>query len=190
MSENTALQVFSNVAHNLRQARLRQGLSQEKLAASAGVSRRMLINIETGASNVSLATLDRLAAALGLSFAEVVRAAGEQGPVRVWQGHDDASHATLLQSLQLEQTIMELWRWQLQPGAHYQAEPDPAGSAEVLLVIAGELTLQLDGQSHRLQCGQSISYGSDTRYAYHNHGDVLLQFTRNVLLPAPRALRP
>ena len=66
--------VLSHVAGNIRRLRAAKGLSQDALASASGVSRRMLVGIESGEANVSLSTLDRLAQALDVSFSHVVRA--------------------------------------------------------------------------------------------------------------------
>lgn len=185
MTDTTPLQVFSNVAHNLRTTRLRLGWSQEKLALQADVSRRMLVNIEAGASNVSIATLDRLADAMGLTFSALVRAPGDEAPLRVWQGQNVNSHATLLQSLPLPGGTLELWEWQLQAGEHYLAEPDPAGCGEIVQVREGVLTVSYPGHRIPLGAGQSASYLTDQGYAYHNHGSSTVHFSRSILMPLP-----
>ncbi|MFC3531776.1 helix-turn-helix domain-containing protein [Vogesella facilis] len=185
MSAHPPLQVFSHVAHNLRAARQRSGLSQEKLAASAEVSRRMLVSIEAGASNVSIATLDRLASALGLTFSELVRAPGSEAPVRVWQGDSSDSHATLLHSVALAGATLELWQWQLAPGDSYQATPDPLGCGEIVEVHSGTLQLSHAAQQHTLQAGDTAGYGTEHGYRYHNPGDSLLRFQRSIVMPAP-----
>ena len=59
--------VLEHVSGNVRRLRLQAGLSQEALARAASVSRRMLVGIESGDVNVSLSTLDRIAAALEVS---------------------------------------------------------------------------------------------------------------------------
>ncbi len=64
--------VLRDVAVNLRQARERRGWTQDRLARSAKVSRRMLTAIEGGDANVSLTTLGRIAVALGVPFAELI----------------------------------------------------------------------------------------------------------------------
>ncbi|MCW3480844.1 XRE family transcriptional regulator [Neisseriaceae bacterium JH1-16] len=184
MTDSAILPVILTVSANLRAARQRQGLSQEKLATAAGVSRRMLVNIEAGESNVSLATLDRLASALGLSFAELVHEAGADpaSPVRVWQRSD--SHGTLLQSVRQGTQTVELWQWQLGAGERYDAEADPAGSQEIVYVVAGTLRLELPGETRQLAAGESVAYASDCRYTYLNPGCTPLVFTKNVLLAA------
>ncbi|MDN0081289.1 XRE family transcriptional regulator [Crenobacter sp. SG2305] len=185
MTESASLPVILTVSANLRRARQQQGLSQEKLAAAAGVSRRMLVNIEAGESNVSLATLDRLATALGLSFAELVHEAGADpaSPVRVWQRCD--SHGTLLQSVRQGAQTVELWRWQIGAGERYDADADPAGSHEIVYVVAGELHLELGSEVRQLAAGDSTTFASDRAYAYLNPGSTPLVFTKNVLIPAP-----
>ncbi|WP_024300955.1 helix-turn-helix domain-containing protein [Pseudogulbenkiania sp. MAI-1] len=185
---DTPPQVLLDVSANLRQARQFLGWSQDKLATAAGVSRRMLVNIESGDSNVSLGTLDRLAAALGLSFAELVRPPAANpmqatAPVTVWRGRHANSHASLLQSLSSAGRTVELWVWQLAAGERYEAEADPTGSHEMLYVIAGELELEQAGTRRRLAAGDSLAFASDCAYSYLNSGDIPVRFTKNVLLP-------
>jgi transcriptional regulator with XRE-family HTH domain len=70
------------LAWNLRRVRVSQGLSQEKLAADAGIDRAYLGGIERQTENPSLDLLDRLADALGVALADLLRQqrAGETRP--------------------------------------------------------------------------------------------------------------
>jgi hypothetical protein len=132
----------------------------------------MLVNIEAGESNASIATVDKLASALGLSFVDVVRPpslsdkagaaaahlAGRAGrqpcqPAGVG-GH--AGHGT------------GLWRWQLAAGDSYHAEADAPGCHEAAVCAGRQLQVQLGQQSHTLQTGQSLAFASDQEYSYHN----------------------
>ncbi|WP_199055051.1 helix-turn-helix domain-containing protein [Aquitalea sp. ASV15] len=184
---NGSLEVMQNVSANLRQARQQQGYSQERLAERAGISRRMLVNIEAGESNASIATVDKLASALGLSFAEVVRppplADKVPGlPLRIWQGERADSHASLLESVTKPGVTLELWRWQLAAGDSYYAEADAPGCHEVLYVLEGSLQVQLAQQSHTLQAGETLTFASDQVYSYHNRDAVACAFTKNILM--------
>lgn len=61
----------------VRHARQEQGLSQRALADQSGLSRSYVCDIERGrGTEPSLTTLDKLAAALGASRADLMRAAG------------------------------------------------------------------------------------------------------------------
>lgn len=58
----------------LRMLRTKAGLSQEALAEAAGLSRTSVVNIEAGRQGASLATLYRLADALGCDPARLLPA--------------------------------------------------------------------------------------------------------------------
>lgn len=65
------------LAEAIRAARRAQRLSQEKLAARAGIHRTYMSAIERGKANVSLEVASRLAGALGVRLSELVRRAEE-----------------------------------------------------------------------------------------------------------------
>lgn len=59
------------VAWNLRRLRVERGISQEKLAADAGVDRAYLGGLERQTENPTVDLLDKIAAALSLSVSEL-----------------------------------------------------------------------------------------------------------------------
>jgi transcriptional regulator with XRE-family HTH domain len=70
------------VAWNLRRIRVRQGISQERLAYDAGVDRSYMGGLERQEENPTVDVLDRLAETLGVPLCELFRApkAGEERP--------------------------------------------------------------------------------------------------------------
>ena len=56
----------------LRSIRQERGISQEKLAERADLHRTYVSSIERGERNVSLVNIERLAAALGVTMAELM----------------------------------------------------------------------------------------------------------------------
>jgi DNA-binding XRE family transcriptional regulator len=58
----------------LRELRVERGLSQESLAARAGLDRTYISGIERGRRNLSLGNIERLAIALKVEAAELLRA--------------------------------------------------------------------------------------------------------------------
>jgi len=158
--------------------------SQQELADRSQVSRRMIGMIESGESNVSLATLGHIAAAFNLTFSELVNDHGEHlGPdkgLRLWQGSRPGTKVDLLQSFPAARTV-ELWKWTIAPGDRYQGEPDLPGYREMVYVIRGELTLEREGGSQVLKAGESIAFPSDGPYAFANTGKGSLSFTLNVV---------
>lgn len=56
----------------LRQVRMQQGISQEKLAELAGLHRTFVSMVERGERNVTIATVEKLAQGLGCRMAELM----------------------------------------------------------------------------------------------------------------------
>ncbi len=60
----------SLLAWNLRRLRAARGVSQENLAADAGVDRAYVSALETGQGNATVDLLERIARSLGVKMAE------------------------------------------------------------------------------------------------------------------------
>lgn len=171
--------VLKHLADNLKRLRQAAGLSQDALAVAAEVSRRMLVSIEAGDSNVSLATLDRIAHALGVVFADLVlEHRPDPGPSLAWRS-ERGSQGLLLQAVPARQQV-ELWEWTLLPGDSYAPDPDPAGWREIVYVLSGTLTLEVAGETRAVAAGASVAYLSDRPYAYRNQTGETVVFVRNV----------
>lgn len=65
------LTVRERVAHNLRAWRLQREISQTDLSASADISQTFLSQVENGLRNVSIDTLEKLAAALEIDILDL-----------------------------------------------------------------------------------------------------------------------
>jgi transcriptional regulator with XRE-family HTH domain len=65
------------VANRIRNWRKEKKLSLDELSRRASVSKGMLVEIEKGAANPSIAILCKLAAALGISVADIVNVSSE-----------------------------------------------------------------------------------------------------------------
>ena len=65
-----------NFGDRVRTARLKRGLSQEKLALECGLDRTYISGIERGKRNVSLVNIHRLAGSLGVSAANLLQEGG------------------------------------------------------------------------------------------------------------------
>lgn len=181
--------LLRTISQNVARTRHAMKWSQLELAEHSKVSLRMIGMIESGESNVSLATLGNLAAALNLTFSDLVNdqfapngsaGAGPNKGLRLWQGLRSGTKVDLLQSFPATQ-VMELWKWTIAPGDRYQGEPDLPGYAEIVYVIRGELTLEQEQGATVLKAGDSFKFPSDRPYAFRNSGKGSLSFTLNVV---------
>ncbi|HEY4258301.1 MAG TPA: helix-turn-helix transcriptional regulator [Candidatus Udaeobacter sp.] len=74
--------VCSRVAQILRRERERRGLSMNLVAERAGLSQQMVSYVEREMRNPTLETLLRMAAAIEIDFAQVMRRAQSKGSDR------------------------------------------------------------------------------------------------------------
>jgi quercetin dioxygenase-like cupin family protein len=75
----------------------------------------------------------------------------------------------------------QLWSWSLGPGERYQAEPDPEGWHEMIVVIEGRLLVDLSEGPMTIEAGDYAIYGSAQDYAYVNLHEGVTRFIRNVI---------
>lgn len=177
--------VLSHVAGNVRRLRQERGLSQSALAERSGISRRMIVAIESDEANVSLSSLDRLAAALGVSLAEAVRPPDAPDSRRIeavaWRGLDAESRGVLLGAAPGARET-ELWLWSLGEGERYPSEAGSEGWHEMLLVLEGLLVVETATGVHEVPTGDFLIFSSAAPYVFANGGGGTVRFVRNVVL--------
>jgi transcriptional regulator with XRE-family HTH domain len=177
--------VLSHVGVNLRRLRQARSLSQAGLAELSGVSRRMIVAIETGEANVSLSTIDRLAAAVGATFAELIRPPDASDSRRIqslaWRGSGPDSEGVLLGAAPATREA-ELWVWSLAEGERYPSEANSENWQEMLLVLDGLLVVETANGRHEIGCGEFLIFSSAEPYVFANGGGGAVRFVRNVVL--------
>lgn len=177
--------VLAHVAGNVRRLRRERRLSQNELAALSGVSRRMIVAIETDAANVSLSSLDRLAAALGVALTDLIRSPDAPDKSRIesvaWRGARPGSEAVLLGAAPATRET-ELWLWSLGEGETYASEADSGGWHEMLLVLEGLLAVEGRDGRRQIGAGDFLIFSSAEPYLFVNAGSGLVRFARIVVL--------
>ena len=188
--------VGAAVARNLVDLRRRRGLSLEQLAQRSGVSKGMLVQIEQGRTNPSIATLCRVANGLGVAVARFVEV-GEAPTVRLvraaeapvlWRGAGDGFARLLVGSDAPD--CVELWEWRIAPGDAFAGEAHPAGTRELLHVLEGDLDLEIEQTRQRVGTGDSVIFRADRPHRYANAGAALLRLVMVVAEPTPGEAPP
>ncbi|MBL3699820.1 XRE family transcriptional regulator [Leucobacter luti] len=150
-------------------------MSLRALAAAAGVSSSFLSQLENGHTNASVASLRKVAAALGVSPAQllddsavhtrgVLRAADR--PSLPLEGAE--KYVIALPPLR----NLEVYAGRFAPGGSTGPDAYAHGhSQEILLVTAGEITLELDRDRYVLRTDDSIEFLSSVPHRVVNESD-------------------
>jgi transcriptional regulator with XRE-family HTH domain len=179
----TDRQLVKILSERISARRRDRRLSLDRLAALADVSKGALVQIENGDANPSIATLCKLAAALGASVADLVQVSG-QHPAEVlpasasrllWRGSKGGSATLLVGSAGPD--MLELWTWELRPGERYDAQAHPSGTQELIHVVSGALMLAFGDVSYVIKPGGSAVAHTDRPHAYACEGKRATRFT-------------
>jgi transcriptional regulator with XRE-family HTH domain len=165
-----------DVGERLRAIRLLRRRTLREVADAAGVSESFVSQIERGRSSASVATLQRLAAAVGIEISDLFADERPAGPsvlrrqerqLLEW-GH--LGRKALLTPKPFNS--LEVVAAAFDPGGSTGDEPYTHGdSEELLLVLAGRVHLQLGSELFDLSHGDSVNYRSSTPHRVSNPGD-------------------
>lgn len=163
------------IGAGLRRARRGREMTLREVADAAGVTESFLSQVERDIASPSIATLRRIAVALGLSIGEILDEAGPHGQlvraadrrVVTYPGLDardefltDGTNARL-------QVIMSL----IEPGGGTGAEAYAHESdEECLVVLEGRLDLWVGEETYHLEVGDAIRYSSRVPHRNQNPG--------------------
>jgi quercetin dioxygenase-like cupin family protein len=139
----------------------------------------MLSQVERGETSPTLAVAAKIAAGLDLSLSQLLRLdeAGHIVVVRRGEGRKRRRSGHLVEELTppLPGQRADVSRHQLDPGAATGGPGDPPihepGSRETAVVLEGTATLVVDGESHELRAGDSVTFDADLAHRFENNGD-------------------
>jgi transcriptional regulator with XRE-family HTH domain len=156
------------IGPRLKDARGKAGLSLRVLAARTGFSASFLSQVELGQASPSLASLERIAEALGMQLAALfANVGGHSSPVI--HRHDERavrsgwSRATL-------RVLLAAWPGQpvsamlvaLDPGGQSGKSPHPRPGRVFAFCVSGAVVLVTPDETFELSRGDSISYETST----------------------------
>lgn len=181
-----------DIASAIKGRRQELGLTLVQLEERSGVSRAMLSAVERGERSPTIHILCNIAAGLGCTVGSLVDEIAPQTVVQkqserfVAQDPESGARRSLL-SPSLVPHGIELVHYGI-PGSRSIGPFPPAreGYPEHITVLAGELIVSVDGMTHRLEAGDSITYmvshALELGAATDRDAEFLL-----VLLPATRS---
>jgi transcriptional regulator with XRE-family HTH domain len=164
------------MGRRLRTIRRRRRATLRTVAERAGLSESFLSQVERGVASPSVASLQRLAGALGTDVANLFGPDGDGARPRVLRRESrpvlplgSRGRKFLLTPRPLEN--LEVFIGELQPeGATADTAYTHGDSEELVVVLRGDVELHLGGDSHRLSAGDSIDYPSSLPHRVVNTG--------------------
>ena len=186
MTGADASRINEALSASLKQYRNQKKMSLDELSRLAGVSKGMLVEIEACRANPSIAILCKLAAAMGVSVADIVNVASKPNAHLIasedipclWQGKRGGT-ARLLAGTSGPDMI-ELWEWKMHPGEIFDSQGHSDGTCELLHVVQGSLLLTLGEERLSVNEGCSAIARTDLPHSYECIGSELLRFTMTV----------
>ena len=170
MRESSEVQLGQRV----KSLRERQQLSLRALAARSGVSINAISRIERGETSPTVASLRRLAAALG----QPIGAFFPDGPARAAavvrrdRRLRSEGEGVVLESLAtgLPDQRFEPYMLTLEPGASNLPAPVTHGGQEFLLCLQGSVICLVGEETHPLAAGDSLIYVASRPHLCRNDG--------------------
>lgn len=180
-----------DIGARLRDARTQRGLSLRSVAQALGVSASLISQVETGKTQPSVSTLYAMVNHLGVSMDELlgVMPAATAAPIFGRSGPVQPAVQRAAENPVLEMENGVHWE-RLAVGEGGPADAllvsyDPGASSsiegklmrhsgiEYAYILEGELTLQLDFDSHVLGAGDSLQFDSVRPHLYKNNGTTV-----------------
>src|SRR5437763_16818335 len=178
------------IGGRVRKGRAGRGWTLDQLAERSGVSRRVLVSIEQGSANPSIATLLLISDALGLGLPALVEMDHPPGlritragaaPV-LWRGKQGGRAVRVAGTEPPD--VTELWDWTLGPGESHSSPAHAAGTRELLLVLDGQVEVRVGQHAEVLATGDSASFAGDLPHGYVNPGSAqVARFALTVFEP-------
>lgn len=173
----------------MRRERHSRRWTLDQLAEAAGVSRRMLVNVEQGAANPSVGTLLRLSDALGVGLPALVEVPQPRAVTVTRRGEGAALWSSaaggrgVLVAGTESPDVVELWDWTLAPGDRHVSDAHSSGTKELVQVQQGTVAIQVADQSVTLDVGDAVALPGDVPHGYRNPGTELARFSLAVFEP-------
>jgi len=177
------------IGDRVRQERRSRGWTLDQLAEAAGVSRRMVVNVEQGTANPSVGTLLRISDALGVGLPALVEPprpkqlkVTRRGDGAALWSSESGGRGVLVAGTE-SPDVVELWDWTLGVGDQHHSEAHAPGTKELLQVQQGAVMIEAADQTVSLQAGDALAFPGDVAHSYANPGTEPARFSLAVFEP-------
>lgn len=173
------------IGEEVRRLRTALGLSVRTLAARAEFSPSFISQVEHGQVSPSIASLERIAAVLGVTIAGLLTATPEETGAIV-RASDRRRLASSWSKAQIEDLggsgKLEAVMITIAPGGRSGKSPTSHPGEELGIVFQGTVSLTLGEVVHQLKRGDAVSFSSDVPHLWEN----AIADSAQIVLVSPR----
>jgi transcriptional regulator with XRE-family HTH domain len=166
--------VHVELGERLRAIRQLRRKTLKDVAGAAAISESFLSQLERGRTNATIATLQRIATSLGIEVSDLFTTIAPRPRVLRHGALDFVAWGELGRKALLTPKpfqSLEVVVARVEPGGSTGDEPYTHGdSEELLVVVEGEVHVQLGTDVHELGRGDSVHYQSSTPHRVSNAG--------------------
>lgn len=166
------------LAVNLKRVREERSLSLAQLSELCAVSKSMLGQIERGEANPSVGTIWKIANGLRVSFTSLMSEA--PGQVKIINREDayevsqeDGMYRLLSYFPYDPAKRFEVYTIELDPGCVHISDAHVKGVEEYLVVMEGQLEIEINETPFKLNTGDAANFVSDGTHSYKNPTEAL-----------------
>lgn len=171
-------QTVSEIGGKVAKARAERGWSLQQLATRAGLSPAAVHKIEKQGITPTVATLMKIAAALGKSVGYFIEESDPLRPITVVRSDERATLYTSKRGLTLRNISGRYGPFfvagaeaVVEPGADSGPVPMSHPGEELVLLLDGQMTFVIDDEVYDLWEGDSIHFRTTCRHSWSNPGD-------------------
>lgn len=172
---DTMASTLAAIGHRIRKARTERGMTLQAIAEASGLSPSMLSLVERGRASPSIGSLIVIANALGITMSELVsteEAREDRLVVRADEAPIVATAKHVVRRLLREdrERGVSVAINEYEPHTGSTDRPIAHEGFEYGFILEGQLTVEVDGNSHQLAAGDLIAYDSRRQHKIWNHG--------------------
>ena len=167
------MDITQHLAATLKTLRQARAWSVSKLADETGVSKAMLGQIERNESSPTVSTLWKIATGLNVPFSAFITPEADRPAV-----FDSQQQAMVVKALfPWDETLrFDHFSITLAPGALSESTPHEAGVIEHVVVISGELEMNINDEWQTVHADSGVRFAGDKPHAYRNSSDRPVHF--------------
>jgi quercetin dioxygenase-like cupin family protein len=184
MKSSTPVTDERYVGRIIRLLRRRGGLSVRWLASKSGFSPSFISQVELGHVSPSIASLDKIASALGVTISEFFTKRSTDSPLIVKAAERQAvrskwSRARTEALMPMDAgSDLEAYLILLEEGGTSGSRPHTSNEEILAIVFEGKLVVTLNRRSYQLRKGDAVTIPAGTPHRWQNLGNSSVQFIK------------